>query len=216
MMHKVVLSHRMRLIFVIHFIILFGFAVHCFGGKVEEFSAEQVLLDPSGNIQQAGKLYVSTDKIRVEQPQAESGGSMVIIFRKDLQVVRILMPEAKMYIENPLNEGDLQKAMQQIPENVKEVDLGAETVNGFECRKKQIEGTVETFGGQKQTFRSIVWVSERMGLPIRTQGEDGHITELRNIKTGHQPGDLFELPSGYTKAANILDAMGGLSGESGN
>ena len=216
MKHTVFLSHWMCLLCVIHFIVLLGFAVHCFGDKVEEFSAEQVLLDPSGEIQHAGTLYVSTDKIRFEQLSAEGGGSMVIIFRKDLQVVRILMPEAKMYMENPLNEGDLQKAMQQIPENVKEVDLGAETINGFECRKKQIEGEVEIPGGQKQTFRSIVWVSERIGLPLRTQGEDGHVTELRNIKTGHQPGDLFEVPSGYTKAANILDAMGGLSGKSGN
>jgi hypothetical protein len=216
MEHKIFSFKRMYAIYFIHLIILFGFAVSCFGGKIEEFSADQVIIDPSGNTEQAGKLYVATDKVRMERPSFTGQGSMVMIFRKDLKMLRIIMPEAKAYVENPLNEADLQKALQQLPAGMKEEDLGRETINGFDCKKKRFEGSMEVSQGRRQTFHSIVWISDQIDFPIRAQGEDGHITELRNIKTGPQPEDLFEVPSGYSKAANLFGTMGGSPGGSEN
>jgi hypothetical protein len=34
------------------------------------------------------------------------------------------------------------------------------------------------------------------------------MTELRNIKPGSQPSELFEVPAGFKKAANMMEAFG--------
>ena len=178
--------------------------------KIDKYSAEQVVVDPGGKVERMGKLYVMPDKIRMEQSQPEGKDSMVMIFRIDQKVMRILMPEKKTYIENPLSEAELEKTLKKIPSNidVKEEDLGTETVNGFKCRKRRIETSTEFMGRQIRS-RSIVWVSDQLDFPIRTQSEDGHITELQNIKPGSQPDKFFEVPTGYKKAANFFEAMSG-------
>jgi hypothetical protein len=206
-------SPKYCFIYSIPLIVLLGFTVPCHGAKVEQFSAEQVLIEPGGNAEQVGKIYVAPDKVRFEKSSSTDQGSMVMIFRKDLKMLRILMPETKAYIENPLSEADLQKTFQQLPKDMKEEDLGRETINGFECKKKRVEGSIEFSQGHKQTFSSVVWISDRIGFPIRTQSEDGRMTELRNIMIGSQPDELFEVPSGYSKIANPLGNMGGSPGQ---
>jgi len=64
---------------------------------------------------------------------------------------------------------------------------------------------------------SIVWISERLDFPIRTQNEDGSTTEFINIQQGAQPESLFEIPDGYQKAGNLFETLGKpVVGQEGN
>jgi hypothetical protein len=91
--------------------------------------------------------------------------------------------------------------------SVKEESLGTETINGYRCEKKRIKTTTDMMGN-KMTFTSLVWITAELGFPIRTETDNGTITELRDIKPGHQDASLFEIPAGYTKVASIMEVMG--------
>ena len=95
-----------------------------------------------------------------------------------------------------------------------EKDLGTETVNGFKCRKKSVEMVVEVMGFKTKS-RSVVWISKKLDMPVRTRTEDGYVTELRNIKKGRQSKKLFEIPSGYKKVGNMMETFAGSDEGSG-
>jgi len=182
--------------------VLFGLATCGYCGKIKSFSAERVSIDPSGKVSNMGKLYITPRKLRMDMSSPEGKGNILVILRKDLKIYWMLNPKAKKYFERPLNEEDWEKAMYESIKR-KEKDLGTETVNGFKCRKKEVETAVQ-FMGIKRKSRSIIWVSNRLVMPIRTESEDGHVTELRKIKSGRQPSRLFEVPPGYKKVANMM------------
>jgi hypothetical protein len=72
---------------------------------------------------------------------------------------------------------------------------------------KEIETTVE-FMGYKRTEKTIVWISERLDMPLRTKSQEGSMTELRNIKEGSQDNKYFEIPKEYKKVSNMMELMG--------
>jgi hypothetical protein len=45
-------------------------------------------------------------------------------------------------------------------------------------------------------------------MPLKVQGEDGNVSELRNISTKKPSADLFKPLSGYTKVDNMMAVMG--------
>ena len=54
----------------------------------------------------------------------------------------------------------------------------------------------------------MVWVSDKLDMPLRTKSEDGSMTELRNIKKGAPAGKYFEVPKEYKKVSNMMELMG--------
>ena len=176
------------------------------GGKIEEFSAEQVHIGPDGKVTGAYKVHGAPQKMRMEMPVPWGKGHMVTNVRQDKQVYWTLFPDQKLYIENAIDEAEIQSLEGAFKENMKEEDLGTETVSGYKCRKKRVE-TTQKMMGKKTTIRVITWTSEKFSFPLRTQTEDGAITELRSIKKGRQPEKLFEPPSDYEKADGMLDVM---------
>ncbi len=181
----------------------------CGGGgeKVDSYSAEQVHLEPDGKARGVFKVYGTPDKIRMEMYAPWGGGSMVNIIRKDKDVTWTLIPEKKVYMESTINEADMQRFMVSMDDAVgKEEDLGTEIVNGYKCNKKRIETTVKVMGFERTTS-AVVWKSDEFPFPIRTQDDGGGISEMRNIKKGPQPDELFEIPSGYSKIGNLMEAM---------
>jgi len=176
---------------------LFG-ASACNGNeKIEEYSAEQVFKDAGGR-ERVHNIFVSHDKIRMEMRSPMGKGSMVMIHRKDKGVTWTLFPEQKFYIESSLDKEKFQKFFGEFPMDTEKEDLGTETVNGFKCRKMRVETTTSIMGREIKST-STVWTSDRLDFPVRSQGKDGGVMELRDIKPGSQPSDLFEIPAGYTK-----------------
>jgi hypothetical protein len=45
-------------------------------------------------------------------------------------------------------------------------------------------------------------------IPLRTRGEDGHTTGMRNIRKGKPEASLFEVPKDYKPVAYIMELMG--------
>ena len=177
------------------------------GGKVENYSAEQVHMRPDGKVENVSKLFGAPHKMRMEMASPGGQDQMIVIVREDKKVQWTLIPEKKAYMEHPISEGDFKMLPGTVETiNSKEEDLGSETVNGFKCRKKRVETTVRVMGFE-QTSRSTVWTCDEFPMPIRTKSESGEMTEIRNIKKGNQPDHLFEVPSGYRKIANIMEAM---------
>jgi hypothetical protein len=185
-----------------------GLSAHAlFGGKITKFTADQVMIDAKGKEQHRGNLYVMPDKMRMDGISQKGEGSIVIIFRRDKNIVWTLNPEKKLYMERPFNEKEMEQATKNIIDSRNEKVLGTETVNGFKCTKKEVETTVE-FMGFKRTSKMILWISDRLDMPIRTKSQDGSMTELRNIKEGSPAGKYFEIPKDYKKASNMMELMG--------
>jgi hypothetical protein len=180
-------------------------------GSLKEYSADQFLIQ-KGKEQKTGKIFVSKDKFRMEHSVPGQMEKMFIILRQDKKLTWTVFPDKKKYIESSLTEEDLKTpmhfgAMGDMNVKTTEEDLGTETVNGFECRKKRIHSTM-TMMGREMKSSSTVWMCEELGFPIRTENEDGTVTELRNIQIGAQPDSLFELPSGFAKSRDIMEVMG--------
>jgi outer membrane lipoprotein-sorting protein len=183
------------------------FTSHSYGGKVQSFSADQVFLDARGTIRNTARLYVAPDKFRMEGLAMGPHGNMVMIVRKDLETTWTLNPEKETYFERPLDEEDMRGSLQDTFKKGKEEDLGTEKVSGYTCRKTRVTVTTDFMGVKRET-KSIYWVSKSFDMPLRTQSEEGAITELRNIKKGKQPKGLFELSKGYRKVAGMLELVG--------
>ena len=181
--------------------------------KLQEYSAEQVLIK-DGKEQPIGNLYFSKEKIRIDHTMPGAREKALIIFRQDRKLSYTVFPDKKKYLENALSEKDMKKQF-GLPMggakdfSMKEESLGTETINGYKCEKKRIETTMEIMG-RKMTGQSTVWISDKFDFPIRTEDQHGNITELRNIKTGGQDQSLFEIPADFTKADNIMEAIGGM------
>lgn len=178
-----------------------------FGGKITKYTADQVMIDAKGKEQHRGNLYVMPDKMRMDGISQKGEGSIVIIFRRDKNIVWTLNPEKKLYMERPFNEKEMEQATKKIIDSRNEKVLGTENVNGFKCTKKEVETTVK-FMGFERTVKTIVWMSERLDMPIRTKSQDGSMTELRNIKEGSPVNKYFEIPKEYKKASNMMELMG--------
>jgi len=183
-----------------------SYAYAFFGGKITKYTADQVMIDSKGKVQHVGKIYITPEKMRMGiSPGGE--GNIVMIFRRDKNIGWTLNPEKKLYMESPLNEKEMEQATKKIIDSRNEKVLETENVNGFKCTKKEVETTVELMG-YKRTVKTIVWVSKRLDMPIRTKSPDGSITELRNIKEGAPANKYFEVPKKYKKVSNMLELMG--------
>ena len=181
-----------------------------FGDKITEFSADQVMIDPSGVVMSQGKIFMAKDKMRMEQDMSkQGGGKMIIIHRQDQNITWMLNPDKKLYTQNLFNEQELEQLMKSTIPSSNERVLGTEKVNGFKCTKKEVVTTMNVMG-MDITTKSIIWVSDKLAMPIRSQSEEGSITELRNIKKGAPSGKHFEIPSGYTQVSNMMELMGGM------
>jgi hypothetical protein len=181
---------------------------YVYAGKIKSFSADQVTLAPNGNIENKGNMHVTSDKVRMEMSSPQGKDNMIVIMRRDLNLFWILNSGDKEYFERPLNEDEWKSMVEGATKSKTEKYLGTETINGFKCRKKAVEMVVEVMGFKSKS-RSVVWISEKLDMPIRTRMEDGRVTELRNIKQGRQSGKLFEIPGGYKKIENMMGTFAG-------
>ena len=142
----------------------------------------------------------------------------VIVFQDENRQIMI-NNEKKLYFEGPLSENELNMKRQLKESHANGKVLGTEKVSGFECTKKEVKSIFE-FMGYKKTSKQIIWVTDKLEMPVRTQSDDGGIIELRNIKKGKPKASTFEVPAGYEKVSNIMAVMGmdfsGLEQEQGD
>lgn len=74
--------------------------------------------------------------------------------------------------------------------------VGKETLEGRAAEKWEM--LVEAPG--RQATRTFQWYDPELKLAIRQEFPGGAISELKNVRVGKQPDDLFVVPAGYTRA----------------
>ena len=154
-----------------------------------QFSADMVMQGSQGALQ--AKLYVGDQKTRMEMPQA------VTILRLDRNMSYILMPDQRMYMENPLDMSLVAQTSANMPGETERKPLGKESVNGVSADKFQV--TYNEPGKAPQSMYQ--WMGPN-DIPVKRASLDGSWSvEYRNIQVGPQPNALFEPPADYEKFA---------------
>jgi len=167
----------------------------------QDYSADMVATGDSETI--TGKLFATKDKARTEMPQSIS------ITRFDKNVVWILMPNEKMYIEQPLKAEDKAPITEKMPGEIERQLIGAEVVDGKATNKYKVSFTVD--GKQQAVFQ---WITPDLNFPVKTQAVDGSwSTEFKNLNFGKQPDSLFEIPEGYNKFSYDIPPQPGMEKE---
>jgi len=139
-------------------------------------------------------------------PGGMQGQDITIIYLKDKKMQYMLNTSKKLYFEGPLDEEKMMQSMSSLNKIDKETILGTEKIEGYNCTKKQIESTIEIMGfKRKNTY--LVWVTDQLEMPLRTQMADGTITALRNIKKGNPDDKYFQVPKDYQKVSNLMELM---------
>ena len=182
-----------------------------FGGKIENFSADQVMLSSDGKVMSTSKLYITPDAYRMDGlPMGGQGGvtrNLTILGFKKLNKQYIYNHDKKLFFESRLDEDGMLEKMKSNENVDSEKILGQEKVSGYKCVKKEVTTTM-TMMGMKHTSTQILWQSDKFEFPLRIRQEEGQIMEFRNIDTGKPSKKLFRRPAGYKKADNMMAVMG--------
>jgi hypothetical protein len=191
-------------------------ALGFFEGKIENFSADMVIISADGKVVSTSKIYITPEAMRMDgMPMAGQHGmpkldNLTTISFTDKNREYIFNHDKKLFFEADLDkqEQDMVMDMKKRYENVDEVIvLGKEKVSGYNCTKKMVTTTVDLMG-IKITSTETIWQSDQFEMPLRIQDEEGVIMEYRNIDTKKPSSKLFELPAGYKKVGNIMEVMG--------
>jgi hypothetical protein len=175
----------------------------------QSFSAD-FISTRTGGVGNAGKLYVSNDKVRFESDrQAASGGRPVMILDLAQHLTTMLLPARKMYVTYPQGVGlnvpvwrlnDANNACAEWETYTKQMKTeskmksckksGNESLDGRNAVKYEIASTDGAL--------SHVWVDPKLHTMLKHESPQGKV-ELKNIKEGSQPATLFTIPDGYQK-----------------
>ena len=182
---------RFGLIMIILFVAVLSLSV---SSNAAEFSADMINTSPMGIIE--GKMFFKEGNFRQEMMMG--GQKQITIFRKDKEVVWVLMPAQMMYME--MQAGSQQNMAPVDPDEIDKLGekeyLGKEKVNGYMCSKYRY-----TFH-DKSSGTAIYWISDELQFPIKmqTQGTSGSMSmEYRNIQEKTVPASLFNIPGGFNK-----------------
>ena len=174
-------------------LILTAIILACFLGLAQAADFSAKVVSHMGPQKVQGKVYLKGEKMR--QEFSMGGGKSINIARPDKNVMWVLMPAQKFYMEMPFQETDLAKTMRMPKDKTKMKLVGTETVNGYETEK--YETVVKSDG---KTMKFDLWVAKKLGVPIKMVSKDGSYSmEYLDIKEGNVPDSVFKVPSGYRK-----------------
>jgi len=174
-----------------------------------EYSADATIQNDEGTMQQ--KVFVTPTKERKETLTGAGDGA-VQIFRYDSNVMWMLMPSQKMYMEHSMAGGP-PKGNDPSQWTYEDTAVGEETLNGMKVTKYKTIATStdgKKFGGF--SWRTKEGINLKQDL-LYKEGSDKKrmLTELNNVKIGKQDPQLFEIPDGFTKL-DMGGMMGGMGG----
>ncbi len=127
----------------------------------------------------------------------------LMILRNDLGVMWMVMPSQSLYMEQPIDLSMAAKTSSTMPGEIERIPQGSESVHGKAAEKFKV--TYEAAGRRDSVYQ---WIAQGQ-IPVRTQSLDGSWTvDFKNVSTGPQSPDLFEVPPGFKKFA--VPSMGDL------
>lgn len=184
-------------------------------GETVPYAADYVLETADGAMR--GRIYVTPGMERREDLTAD-GSTMVSIRRDDKDLMWMLIPSERMYME--IKTGQAAPGPERTPSpeeyQTEMTTEGREEVGGIMTTKSKVIMTAadgSKLGGFWWTTDEGVLV--KMDVLSVTQGERMRMKrELTNVQIGPQPAELFEIPAGYTTMSmgGIGAGMFGLGG----
>jgi hypothetical protein len=154
-----------------------------------EFSADAVMSTKGQT--STSKMYVKDKKMRMEA-QGQQGYSIV---RGDKNIVWMVMPQQKSYMEMKQDPSQKPKIDEKVRGEVSRKLIGSETVGGHPAQKYEVTAKVE-----EKTEKMYQWMATDIKFPIKSAAVDGSwMMEYKNIRMGGQSDSLFEVPAGYAK-----------------
>ncbi len=155
-----------------------------------EFSADAVTTAQGRTMN--SKMFVKDKKSRMEM----QGRPGYTIMRGDKEVVWMVNPDQKSYMEMKLDPTRKPKVEEKIQGEVSRKLVGSETIDKHPAQKYEVTYTV-----QGKTEKMYQWIATDINFPVKSASVDGSwTTEYKNIKMGGQSDDLFEVPAGYKKS----------------
>lgn len=177
--------------------VLFMMLVFCFASIVSAFEFSSDVVMTTKNHITTSKMFIKDKKIRMET----KGQPSYSIVRGDKNVVWMVMPSQKMYMEIKPDPSQSPKVEEKIKGEVSRKLIGSETIGGHPTQKYEV--TVKSGGKAEKMYQ---WMATDIKFPIKTASIDGSwVTEYKNIKMGGQSDSLFEVPAGYKK--QVMPAM---------
>ncbi len=174
-------------------VIIFLAGLYALPGFAYDLSADSLLTE-NGETQK-GTIAIKGDKYRIQR----NGESEYIILRHDKNVMWVVVPGEKVYVELPLDPKKTPKIQEKNPGETSRKLIGSEVVDGHPANKFRI--TVKE-GPKTETFYQ--WTATDLDFPIKTAAEDGEWSvEFTNIKTGVSDS-IFDIPKGYQKAKIVI------------
>jgi len=172
-----------------------------------EFSADMVT-EITGNKDRGRIYFKNSDTSRTE--------IMGIINISRRPLVYQLFKDTKKYCVTDISQEDKKNTMadvRTIEEWIKKNELkkiGTEKIAGYNCTIYQ--GDVK-YTEDQPAYPTKIWHSKELEYPVKTESTLPEpmgkvLNYLENIKLGKQPASLFDIPSNYTKADTIQEAMG--------
>lgn len=176
-----------------------------FGGKIDNFAADMVMTDKTGEVISTNKLYVIPGAQRMEGiPGGQhAAGQMMskhlssITFTATGETV-MLNHDKQLYYRDK----DLGKGIQAYRDAETIQVLGKETVSGYPCEKKRVRHPM--LEGETVT----IWQNKRFDMPLKLMTSRGLVSQIKNIDKGSADEKMFEIPKGYNEAGNMMEAMG--------
>lgn len=156
---------------------------------VQDLSFEMVTTSTNAGqtVNAQGKYWMSGKKIRMEM-EAEG-----------MKAISIINDKGELWMYNPADKTAMQLPQTDIDEDLPnqwtEAErsnmkiVGHENIDGYDC-------TVVTLTDDGEV--SKMWLRKDIGMPVKmeTKSPEGDLLiEYKNIQTGKQPADLFELPA---------------------
>jgi hypothetical protein len=159
------------------------------GAFAMEFSADMV--STAHGRTTTTKVFAKDQKFRMEPKDALTYS----IVRGDKQVLWMIMPDQKSYMEMKTDPNRQLKVEEKVKGEVSRRMIGAEKIDGHPTQKYEV-----TYAEGGKTEKMYQWMATDIKFPIKMAAVDGSWTmEYKNVKIGTQPAGLFELPSDYKK-----------------
>ncbi len=177
-------------------LLLSSLAANAFG---IEFSSDMVMTSKGQT--NTSKVWAKEKKFRMES----AGQQGYTIMRGDKNLVWIVMPEQKAYMETRSDPSKQPRTEDKVKGEVSRKLIGSEAANGHPANKYEV---TYTEGGK--TERMYQWMATDINFPVRMAAVDGSwVLDYKNIKIGSQADSLFEVPAGYQKMGMPGMGLGG-------
>lgn len=158
-----------------------------------ELSADTLMAE--NGEKQRGKIYIKGEKYRIQR----QGDPEYIILRHDKNVMWVVVPDEKVYVEMPLDPKKTPKIQEKNPGEISRKLIGPEVIDGHPTNKYEI--TVKE-GSRTETFYQ--WTATDLDFPIKTSAVKGEWSvEFMNIKS-NVPDSVFRVPEDYERAKVVL------------